>query len=59
MKNVDESILVSVAFAIANLVDSDLLTLNANYIVPNVADPRLFSIVIKTLRDAISDAYRT
>ncbi len=57
VKNVDESILVSVAFAIANLVDSDQL--NANYIVPNVADPRLFSIVIKTLRDAISDAYRT
>jgi malate dehydrogenase (oxaloacetate-decarboxylating) len=51
VKGLDEDMLVSVAYAIANIVDSDHL--KNEYIIPKVNDPRIISIVTATLRDAM------
>ena len=50
-KNINEDMLVAVAYAIANLVDNKHLALN--FIVPKVNDPRIMTAVTQTLKDAI------
>jgi malate dehydrogenase (oxaloacetate-decarboxylating) len=51
VKNLGEDMLVSVATAIADMVDSN--NLKYDYVIPKVNDPRLIRIVSDTLRDAI------
>ena len=51
VKGLDEEMLVSVAYAIANIVDSDHL--KNEYIIPKVNDPRIISIVTATLKEAM------
>jgi malate dehydrogenase (oxaloacetate-decarboxylating) len=51
VKNLGEDMLVSVAIAIADMVDSN--NLKYDYVIPKVNDPRLIRIVSDTLRDAI------
>jgi malate dehydrogenase (oxaloacetate-decarboxylating) len=51
VKNLSEKILVSVASAIADIVDS--AHLKNDYIIPKVNDPRIIPIVINTLRSAL------
>jgi malate dehydrogenase (oxaloacetate-decarboxylating) len=51
VKNLGEDILVSVAVAIADMVDSN--NLKDDYVIPKVNDPRLIRIVSDTFRDAI------
>jgi malic enzyme len=48
----DEDMLVSVAFAIASLVDRKHMT--ESFIIPRVNDPRILPIVTQTLRDAVT-----
>lgn len=50
-KNIDEDLLVSVAYAIANLVDDKHLT--TEFIVPKVNDIRILPAVTQTLKDAL------
>lgn len=50
-KNIDEDLLVSVAHAIANLVDEKHLT--TEFIVPKVNDIRIQPAVTQTLKDAL------
>jgi malate dehydrogenase (oxaloacetate-decarboxylating) len=52
VKNLDEGMLVSVATAIADMIDSTQL--KYDYIIPKVNDPRLVHIVTDTLKDAIA-----
>jgi malate dehydrogenase (oxaloacetate-decarboxylating) len=51
VKGLDEDMLVSVAYAIANIVDADHL--KNEYIIPKVNDPRIISIVTATLKEAM------
>lgn len=51
VKNLDEAMLVSVATAIADMVDSN--NLKFDYVIPKVNDPRLIRVVSDTLKDAI------
>ncbi|MDQ3839886.1 MAG: NADP-dependent malic enzyme [Thermoproteota archaeon] len=51
VKNLDEGMLVSVATAIADMVDSNHL--RVDYVIPKVNDPRLIRVVSDTLKDAI------
>jgi malate dehydrogenase (oxaloacetate-decarboxylating) len=51
IRTLSEDMLVAVATAIANIVDSTHL--KNDYIIPKVDDPRIIHIVTKTLRDAI------
>jgi malate dehydrogenase (oxaloacetate-decarboxylating) len=51
VKGLDEDMLVSVAFSIANIVDSEHL--KNEYIIPKVNDPRVISIVTATLKEAM------
>ena len=51
VKNLGEDMLVSVAIAIADMVDSN--NLKYDYVIPKVNDPRLIRIVSDTLKDAI------
>lgn len=51
VKNLSEDILVSVAYAIADIVDS--AHLKNDYIIPKVNDPRIIPIVISTVRGAL------
>jgi len=51
VKGLDEDMLVSVAYAIANIVDTDHL--KNEYIIPKVNDPRIISIVTATLKEAM------
>ncbi len=50
-KNIDEGLLVSVAYAIANLVDEKHLS--TEFIVPKVNDIRIQPAVTQTLKDAL------
>ena len=50
-KTLSEDMLVSVAYAIAEIVNE--AHLNENYIIPKVNDPRILPTVTKVLRDAI------
>jgi malate dehydrogenase (oxaloacetate-decarboxylating) len=50
-KNIDEDLLVSVAYAIANLVDDKHLT--TEFIVPKVNDIRILPAVTQTLKDTL------
>ena len=50
-KTLNEDMLVSVAYAIAEIVNE--AHLNENYIIPKVNDPRILPTVTKVLRDAI------
>jgi malate dehydrogenase (oxaloacetate-decarboxylating) len=50
-KNIDEDILVTVAYAIANLVDDKHLV--AEYIVPKVNDPRILPAVTQTIKSML------
>ena len=52
VKNLGEDMLVSVAIAIADIVDSS--NLKEDYIIPKVNDPRIIRIVTETLKNAIS-----
>jgi malate dehydrogenase (oxaloacetate-decarboxylating) len=52
VKNLGEDMLVSVATAIANIVDSS--NLKEDYIIPKVNDPRIIRIVTETLKNAIA-----
>jgi malate dehydrogenase (oxaloacetate-decarboxylating) len=51
IRTLSEDMLVAVATAIANIVDSSHL--KNDYIIPKVDDPRIIHIVTRTLRDAI------
>jgi malate dehydrogenase (oxaloacetate-decarboxylating) len=51
-KVLEEEMLVSVAYAIAEMVDDSQL--RKDYIIPKVNDPRILPIVNRTLRDAIA-----
>jgi malate dehydrogenase (oxaloacetate-decarboxylating) len=51
IRTLSEDMLVAVATAIANIVDSTHL--KNDYIIPKVDDPRIIHIVTRTLRDAI------
>ena len=51
VKNLDEAMLVSVATAIADMVDSN--NLKFDYVIPKVNDPRIIRVVSDTLKDAI------
>lgn len=51
VKGLDEDMLASVAYAIANIVDTDHL--KNEYIIPKVNDPRIISIVTATLKEAM------
>jgi malate dehydrogenase (oxaloacetate-decarboxylating) len=51
IRTLSEDMLVAVASAIADIVDSTHL--NDDYIIPKVDDPRIIHIVTRTLRDAI------
>ncbi|MGN6630365.1 MAG: NAD(P)-dependent malic enzyme [Candidatus Nitrosocosmicus sp.] len=51
MNTLDEDMLVSVATAIASIVDDN--SLKDNYIVPKIDDPRIIHIVTDSLRNAI------
>lgn len=51
VKNLSEDILVSVAYAIADIVDS--AHLKNDYIIPKVNDPRIIPIVIGTVSGAL------
>ena len=51
INTLDEEMLVSVATAIASIVDSNQL--KYDYIVPKIDDPRIIHIVTETLKDAI------
>jgi malate dehydrogenase (oxaloacetate-decarboxylating) len=51
VKNLGEDMLVSVAIAIADMIDSN--NLKYDYVIPKVNDPRLIRIVSDTLKDAI------
>lgn len=50
-KNINENMLVAVAYAIANLVDNKHL--GQNFIVPKVNDPRIMAAVTQTLKEAL------
>lgn len=52
VKNLGEDMLVSVATAIADIVDSS--NLKEDYIIPKVNDPRIIRIVTETLKNAIA-----
>jgi len=52
VKNLGEDILVSVATAIADIVDSS--NVKEDYIIPKVNDPRIIRIVTETLKNAIA-----
>ena len=52
VKNLGEDMLVSVATAIADIVDSS--NLEEDYIIPKVNDPRIIRIVTETLKNAIA-----
>ncbi len=51
IRNLSEDMLVAVATAIADIVDSTHL--KSVYIIPKVDDPRIIHIVVRTLKDAI------
>jgi malate dehydrogenase (oxaloacetate-decarboxylating) len=51
VKTITEDMLVSVAKAIADIVDRDHL--RYDYIIPKVDDPRIIRIVTETLKKAI------
>ncbi|MGA8105358.1 MAG: hypothetical protein WB815_01795, partial [Nitrososphaeraceae archaeon] len=51
VNTLSEDILVSVATAIADIIDSD--NLKYDYIIPKVDDPRIIQIVTDTLKNAI------
>ena len=51
VKTLSEEMLVSVATAIADIVDTNLL--KYDYIIPKVDDPRIIHIVTDTLKNAI------
>jgi malate dehydrogenase (oxaloacetate-decarboxylating) len=51
INTLDEDMLVSVATAIASIVDDN--SLKDNYIVPKIDDPRIIHIVTESLRNAI------
>jgi malate dehydrogenase (oxaloacetate-decarboxylating) len=51
VNTLSEDMLVSVANAIADIVDRD--NLKYDYIIPKVDDPRIIHIVTDTLRNAI------
>jgi malate dehydrogenase (oxaloacetate-decarboxylating) len=51
IRTLSEDMLVTVASAIADIVDSTHL--KDDYIIPKVDDPRIIHIVTRTLRDAI------
>ena len=51
VRGLDEDMLVSVAYAIANIVDSGHL--KNEYIIPKVNDPRIISIVTATLKETM------
>jgi malate dehydrogenase (oxaloacetate-decarboxylating) len=51
INSLDEEMLVSVATAIANIVDDK--SLKDDFIVPKLDDPRIIQIVTETLKDAI------
>jgi malate dehydrogenase (oxaloacetate-decarboxylating) len=51
INTLDEDMLVSVATAIASIVDDN--SLKDNYIVPKIDDPRIIRIVTESLRNAI------
>jgi malate dehydrogenase (oxaloacetate-decarboxylating) len=50
-KNINEDMLVAVAYAIANLVDNKHLA--RDFIVPKVNDPRIMPAVTQTLKEAL------
>jgi malate dehydrogenase (oxaloacetate-decarboxylating) len=50
-KNINEDMLVAVAYAIANLVDNKHLA--QDFIVPKVNDPRIMPAVTQTLKEAL------
>jgi malate dehydrogenase (oxaloacetate-decarboxylating) len=50
-KNINEDMLVAVAYAIASLVDNKHLA--QDFIVPKVNDPRIMPVVTQTLKDAL------
>jgi malate dehydrogenase (oxaloacetate-decarboxylating) len=52
VKNLGEDMLVSVATAIADIVD--ISNLKEDYIIPKVNDPRIIRIVTETLKNAIA-----
>lgn len=52
VKNLGEDMLVSVATAIADIVDSS--NVKEDYIIPKVNDPRIIRIVTETLKNAIA-----
>ena len=52
VKNLGENMLVSVATAIADIVDSS--NVKEDYIIPKVNDPRIIRIVTETLKNAIA-----
>jgi malate dehydrogenase (oxaloacetate-decarboxylating) len=52
VKNLGEDMLVSVATAIADIVDSS--NIKEDYIIPKVNDPRIIRIVTETLKNAIA-----
>lgn len=56
-RNINEDMLVAVAYAIANLVNSKHLA--DDFIVPRVNDPRIMSAVTQTLREALVTHVRT
>ena len=51
INSLDEDMLVSVATAIASIVDDK--SLKDHFIVPKIDDPRIIQIVTETLKDAI------
>jgi malate dehydrogenase (oxaloacetate-decarboxylating) len=55
--NINEDMLVAVAYAIANLVDAKHLA--DDFIVPRVNDPRIMPAVTQTLKEALETHVRT
>ncbi|HKU49712.1 MAG TPA: NADP-dependent malic enzyme [Nitrososphaera sp.] len=53
IKTLSEDMLVAVAYAIAGLIDDEHL--KTDYVVPKLNDPRILSIVTKTLKETISE----
>jgi malate dehydrogenase (oxaloacetate-decarboxylating) len=52
-KGLDENILVAASYAISSIVEGPYL--KEDYIIPNVNDPRILSIVTQTLKEAIKE----
>jgi malate dehydrogenase (oxaloacetate-decarboxylating) len=53
VNTLSEDILVSIAIAIAEIIDIDHL--KYDYLIPKVDDPRIINIVTNTLRNAIQN----